>query len=186
MGPVEFQVCEIKDIRSSKEIIQMINDAYWFKQGPFFVDSSESRERMSMERWNDILLDPYQKVYALQDIATQAIVGVIVLEIPPHKEYAKFGVLAIARAYQGRKLGEILIAHAEQVAQRLSKKSMRIEVLAFAHDLEAYYQKLGYVNTGKTNSFFHAECIKPEYKNKFSQYLRVLEKVFNAKNKNKI
>lgn len=154
----------------------MINDSYWFQQEPFFIDSSESRERMSIQRWNDILLDPHQKAYALQDTATLAAVGVIVLEIPPHEEYAKFGVFAISKTYQGKKLGEILIVHVERIARKLLKKAMRIEVFAFAHHLETYYQKLGYVYTGRTNSFFHAECIKPEYRDKASQYLRVLEK----------
>jgi hypothetical protein len=154
----------------------MINDSYWFQQEPFFVDSSESRERMSIQRWNDILLDPHQKVYALQDTLTLVAVGVIVLEIPPHEEYAKFGVFAISNTHQGKELGEILIAHVERIAKRLLKKSMRIEIFAFAHHLETYYQKLGYVYTGRTNSFFHAECIKPEYRDKASQYLRELEK----------
>lgn len=154
----------------------MINDSYWFQQEPFFVDSSESRERMSIQRWNNILLDPFQKAYALQDTATLAAVGVIVLEIPPHEEYAKFGVFAISKPYQGEKLGEILIDHVEQEARRLRKKTMRIEIFAFSQYLETYYQKLGYVYTGRTNSFFHAECIKPEYRDRASQYLRELEK----------
>jgi hypothetical protein len=73
-------------------------------------------------------------------------------------------------------LGKILIDHVEQVARKLLKKSMRIEVFAFAHYLENYYQKFGYVYAGRTNSFFHADCIKPEYREKTLQYLRVLEK----------
>lgn len=131
---------------------------------------------MSIQKWADILLDPDQKVYALQEIATLKVIGVIVLEIPSYEEYAKFGAFAISKTHQGKKLGEILIDHVEQLARRLLKKSMRIEVFTFAHQLEAYYQKLGYVYTGRTNSFFHAECIKPEYKDKTSQYLRELEK----------
>lgn len=154
----------------------MINDSYWFQQEPFFVDSAESRERMSIQKWDDILLDPHQKAYVLQETATLAAVGVIVLEIPPHEEYAKFGLFAISKAQQGKRLGKILIAHVERIARRLLKKSMRIEIFAFAHHLETYYQKLGYVYTGRTNSFFHAECIKPEYRDKASQYLKELEK----------
>ncbi|MBA2368805.1 MAG: GNAT family N-acetyltransferase [Candidatus Protochlamydia sp.] len=121
-------------------------------------------------------LDPHQKVFVLREIATLAVVGVIVLEIPPYEEYAKFGVFAISKTHQGKKLGKILIDHVEQLARKLLKKSMRIEVFAFAHHLETYYQKLGYVYTGKTNSFFHADCIKPEYKDRSSHYLRALEK----------
>lgn len=154
----------------------MINDSYWFQQEPFFVDSLESRERMSIQRWDDILLNPHQKVYVLQETATLAVVGVIVLEIPPYEEYAKFGVFAISKIHQGKKLGEILINHVENAARSLLRKSMRVEVFTFADQLEAYYQKLGYVYTGKTNSFFHAECIKPEYRDMDSQYLRELEK----------
>jgi GNAT superfamily N-acetyltransferase len=154
----------------------MINDSYWLQQEPYFIDRPESRERMSIQRWNDILLNSDQKVYALKDTATQAVVGVIVLEIHPHEEYAKFGVFAISKIHQGRNLGEILIDHVEKVARSLLKKSMRIEVFTFAHHLETYYQKLGYVYTGRTNSFFHADCIKPEFKEKASQYLKELEK----------
>ncbi len=157
-------------------MIKIINDSYWFQQEPFFIDNSESRERMSIQRWDDILFDPNQKAYVLQETSTLRIIGVIVLEIPPSEEFAKFGVFAISKTYQGKKLGEFLIDHVEQVARRLLKKSIRIEVFAFVHHLENYYQKLGYVYTGRTNSFFHAECIKPEYRDKASQYLRELEK----------
>jgi GNAT superfamily N-acetyltransferase len=162
-------------------IIKLINDSYWAQQEPFFIDSSKSRKRMSIHRWDDILLDLHQKAYVLQETTTLTIVGVIVLEIPQFEEYAKFGVFAISKTHQGKKLGEILIRHLEELARRLLKKSMRIEVFAFAHHLETYYQKLGYVYTERTNSFFHAECIKPEYRDKASQYLRLLEKNFKLK-----
>lgn len=175
--PVEFQVLKIQDIRSSKEsIIQMINDSYWFQQEPFFVDSPFSKERMSIQKWDDILLDPKNQMYVLQEAATRGVIGVIVLEIPPNEEYVKFGVFAIAKTHQGKKIGKILIDHVEQVARGLLKKMVRIEVFTFAHHLEAYYQKLGFLYTGRTKSFFHAECIKPEYRDRASQYLKILEK----------
>lgn len=113
----------------------------------------------------------------LKQIDTKQIVGVVVLEAPPKTEFGKFGLFAVAKAYQGKKLGKILIDHVEQTAKRLSKKSMKIEVFVFAKRLEKYYQKLGYVCTGKKHSFFHSECIKPEYRNVASQYLKELEKV---------
>ncbi len=131
---------------------------------------------MSIQRWDGILLDPHQKAYVLQEIVTLAVVGVIVLEINPYEENAKFGVFAISKTHQGKKLGEILIEHVEQTARSFLKKAMRIEIFAFAHHLETYYQKFGYVSTGRTNSFFHAECIKPEYRIEASKYLRELEK----------
>jgi len=131
---------------------------------------------MSIQKWDDILLDPYQKVYVLQETATLTTVGVIVLEIPPYEEYAKFGVFAISKTHQGKKIGKILINYVEQLARRLLKKTMRIEVFVFAHHLETYYQKLGYVYTGRKNSFFHGECIKPEYRDETSRYLKELEK----------
>lgn len=159
------------------EIIKLVNDSYWLEQKHFFIDSPASRERINQHEWNKILFDPHQKAYVLQHKVTKLIVGVVVLEIPLKKEYGKFGIFAIAKAYQGKKLGKILIDHVEQIAKRLSKKSMIIEVFAFAKRLEKYYQKLGYVNTGKTNSFFHSECIKSKYQNKASQYLLELEKI---------
>lgn len=113
----------------------------------------------------------------MQQKVTKQIVGVVVLEIPPQKDYGKFGIFAVAKAYQGKKLGHILIDYVEKVAKKLSKNSMKIEVFVFAKGLEKYYQKLGYTFTGKTNSFFHSECIKPEYKDVASQYLRELEKI---------
>ena len=65
----------------------------------FFIDSFESRERMSLQKWDDILLDPYQKAYVLQDSVTRIVIGVIVLELPPHEESAKFGVFAISKTH---------------------------------------------------------------------------------------
>lgn len=132
---------------------------------------------MNLQEWNKILFDPYQKAYILQQKFTKQIVGVVVLEIPPQRENGKFGIFAVAKAYQGKKLGHILINYVEQMAKKLFKKSMKIEVFVFAKRLEKYYQKLGYVCTGRTNSFFHSECIKPEYRNIASQYLKELEKI---------
>lgn len=164
----------------------MINDSYWFQQEPFLIDSLDSRTRMSIEKWDEILSDSNQIAYVLQEISTRVVVGVIVLEIPPQEEYAKFGVFAISHTQQGKKIGEILIHHVEQVARKLLKKVMRIEILIFVPRLEAYYQRLGYIYTGRTNSFFHANCIKTEYRNSASQYLKELEKnIFTNKKENK-
>jgi N-acetylglutamate synthase-like GNAT family acetyltransferase len=154
-----------------------VNDSYWLEQKPFFIDSPASRERINLHEWNKILSDPHQKAYVLQQTVTKHVVGVVVLEIPPQKEYGKFGIFAVAESYQGKKLGHILIDYVEQIAKKLSKHSMKIEVFVFAKRLQKYYKKLGYVFTGKTNSFFHSECIKPEYRDIASQYLQELEKI---------
>ena len=148
------------------------------EQNPFFIDCPSS-ERMNRHEWNKILSETHQKAYALQQRVTKEIVGVIVLEIPPKIDYGKFGIFAVAKSYRGKKIGHILIDHVEQIAKASSKKSMKIEVLVFAKRLEEYYQKLGYVCTGKTASFFHNGCIKPEYRNADSHYLKELEKILS-------
>lgn len=173
--PQIFEVIEANS-QHTNEIINLINDSYWLGT-PFLIDSPASRERMNLQEWNKILSDPHQKAYVLQQRVTKQIVGVIVLEIPPKKEHAKFGTFAVTKAYQGKKIGRILIDHVEQIAKKLQKKSMKIEVLAFAEWLEKYYQKLGYIFTGKTNSFSHSEWIKPEFRNVASQYVKEFEKI---------
>ena len=40
-------------------------------------------------------------------------------------------------------------------------------------------------HTGRTNSFFHDECVKPEYRDEGSRYLKELEKKYKFKSKGK-
>src|SRR5207253_542483 len=118
-----------------------------------------------------------KKVYVQKELGAKKTVGVIVLEIPPCEEWAKFGIFAISKAYQGKNMGKDLISHVEMVAKKLLRRSMKIEVLSFLKKLGIYYQKLGYVYTGMATSFLHSECVKTEHRSNTSQYLQELEKI---------
>jgi N-acetylglutamate synthase-like GNAT family acetyltransferase len=161
---VEIQKAKISDCES---LVQLINDAYWKQQEPFFLNTPLSRERITPEGFLKILRSLNKKSFVLINHST--LLGVIALEIEP--EGAKLALFAIQPELQGKKLGELLLQHAEREAVLSGKKSITIDVLIFAKPLIHYYMKHGYSLTGKYASFFHAECLKPEYQRPDQQYL---------------
>lgn len=145
-----------------------MNTSYWDKQSPFFVDIPESHQRVTLSDLEKIYADPHQRLFVLK---IPEIVGVILIELPPKGTIAKLGLFAFDRKHRGENEGLLLLQHAENCAKLAGKQTIRLEVFVFAQKLIVYYEKLGYYLTGKTASFFHKECIKPEFQNPKDQYL---------------
>lgn len=167
-------------VADQKKIILLVNNAYWHKQQPFFIDIPESRERLNLTQLSNLMKDTTQKVFVLR--SADDILGVIVIEIPIGKDYAKFGLFAIDQKYFGKRLGRLLIDFVENYALEQGRKLMQIEVFTFATRLANYYKQLGYSFTGKIATFFHDKCIKPEYQNKDNLYLNEMIKILKIKN----
>jgi GNAT superfamily N-acetyltransferase len=162
-------------VSDQKKIILLVNEAYWYQQQPFFFDIPASHERLNLAQLSKLMKDSTKKIFVLR--CADDILGVIVIEIPLREEYAKFELFAIDRKYFGKRLGRLLIDYVENYAFEQGRKVMKIEVFTFASRLANYYKKLGYSFTGKAVTFFHDNCIKPEYQNKNKLYLNEMTKV---------
>jgi len=156
------------------KIVQLVDDAYWAMQMPFFTDSDLSRKRTDLDEIKEILDNPNKKLFLLRNKV--AILGVMKLEIDPQSNFAMFGLFAIDKKYHGQQLGSVLIDHAEQYAKGVGKTVMKIEVFVFATKLADYYKKQGYVPTGEMKTFFHDSCILPWYQDPEKRYLLELSK----------
>lgn len=168
-----------------EKIISLVNDAYWRKQEPYFIDVPASRERLNSVEFSRLLKDAAHTIFLLME--NNDILGVIAVEIPQDEEYAKLTLFAmqatLAEKQTGKRLGRLLIAHAENYALERGRKMMKIEVLAFAARLADYYVELGYALTGKASPFFHEECIRPAYQNSSKLYLNEMIKILKNQEK---
>jgi GNAT superfamily N-acetyltransferase len=69
-------------------------------------------------------------------------------------EGAYLGMLAVNPIWQSLGLGKRLMAEAEDVAKRLwAAKKMLMQVITLRHDIIAFYERYGYVKTGRTLPF---------------------------------
>lgn len=175
--PCDLELLELNNDNFDLEgISTVINSAYWEKQQYFFIDTPLSRTRIKVDELKAIINDPHQKLFVVID-KTKEVVGTILLELPPQKDFAKFGLFSIKKGFTGLNLGAYLVDFVESQARDLKRKNMVIEVFTFAKKLSCHYQKLGYNFTGKTYSFFHEDCIKPEYQDKDKRFLQEMSKL---------
>lgn len=157
-------------------MVPLINEAYWNQQQHFFTDTPLSRQRISLNDLKNIHANPNQKLLVLFDKTKNAVSGVILLELPPTKPHAKFGLFALDSSSRGKKLGSDIVKYVEGYAKDQKRTFMKIEVFVFAPKLKAHYESLGYTSTGKVKSFFHSSCIKSAYQNTEGRYLEKMRK----------
>lgn len=174
-SPGLFYIDEARNSDQEK-IINLINESYWEEQQLFFIDSLESRERISRSKFTKLLSDPERKLFALIDEVNKEILGVIVIHFSRESDHVGFELFAMNKKYAGKKLGHVLLEYIENYALSLGKKRIKIEVLAFAKKLIRYYENLGYSLTGKTNTFFHENCVRAKYQNSGKHYLLEMTK----------
>jgi len=70
------------------------------------------------------------------------------------EDVAYFGMFSIQPGQQGQGLGRLVLAHAEQLArENWSSRTMVMTVLMQRGDLISWYERRGYLRTGKTSPF---------------------------------
>lgn len=155
-------------------IVKLVNESYWHQQKTFLIDSPQSRERITEKELTKIFRDPNQKVYALFD--ENFFVGVIAIKIFPRRSFTKIGFFAVDKKHLRKKIGNYLLDYAEKFSTLRGKKQMKLDVLVFAKKLINYYKTKGYSFTGRTASFFHEVCLKPQYHIPNKEYLLEMSK----------
>ncbi len=169
-----------------EQIVNLINQAYWDQQQPYFDDNPESRKRIGLSDLFKLMSNPDQKIFVLINITNHDIAGVITIEFPKEEQVAKFGLFAMAKKYSGKRLGNVLVEYIENYAVSQAKKLMKIEVFSFAKNLISHYERLGYSLTGKTNTFFHECFVRADFQNSSKEYLLEMTKNFHDEYKVKV
>lgn len=168
------------ELNDFETIVTLVNEAYWNQQKHFFIDSPLSRKRIDLTDLNEINSDSAKKLFVLFNKTKNAVVGVILFELPKDKSFAKFGLFALDDSCRGKNLGPKMIAFVERCAIKNDRNKMKIEVFTFATKLADYYKTFGYTPTGKAKTFFHKDCIEEQYRNESELYLQNMIKHLNC------
>jgi N-acetylglutamate synthase-like GNAT family acetyltransferase len=84
-----------------------------------------------------------------------AMVGVCALQ--PHDDEGHFGMFAVTPDLQGGGVGSVLLSAAEERARGLGLARVTMWVLWMRRELIAFYERRGYVDTGKRIPWPHTE-----------------------------
>jgi N-acetylglutamate synthase-like GNAT family acetyltransferase len=84
-----------------------------------------------------------------------ALVGVCAMQ--PHGDEGHFGMFAVSPDEQGGGVGSALLATAEERARGLGLVRVTMWVLWMRRELIAFYERRGYVDTGKRIPFPHTD-----------------------------
>lgn len=114
----------------------MINAAFAVEK--FFIDG----DRIDLAQ----LLEHYQKGEFLLAEDDGSLLGCAYLE--PRGDRTYLGLLSIHPARQGSGLGSRLMAAAEDHARQNGSRFMDLRIVNLRLELPAFYQRLGYVETG--------------------------------------
>ena len=76
------------------------------------------------------------------------------VHLEKHEEGAYLGMLSVNPAVQNQGIGKRLMAEAERIAKaQWAAEKMLMMVITLRHDIIAFYQRYGYVRTGRTEPF---------------------------------
>lgn len=95
------------------------------------------------------LLSAYREGRILKavHISSGCIVGVVNWELTAEKTLY-FGPLAVSPAFQGKRIGKLLLTEVERIAREHHLIGIDIKVIHLRTDLVAWYMSQGYVQTG--------------------------------------
>jgi N-acetylglutamate synthase-like GNAT family acetyltransferase len=136
-----------------KALNALVNSAYrgesskqgWTTEADFLGGIRIDEERMA-----ELIEKPGSVIFKYLDEQNK-ITGCVHLEKKGDKLY--LGMLTVSPVEQGRGVGKQLISRAEEKAQELKCYSIYMTVLIERTELIAWYERLGYINTGERKPF---------------------------------
>ena len=141
--PIQAIAVRLAEQRDVEAITKLINDAFRIAEG-FFIDSDRIDE------------DAVSRFLASGDflIAERegTMLGCVYIEqeqtSPPPRSY--LGLLSVSPSHQQAGLGSILMKEAEDLCRNRGSEFMDILVVNLRAELPAFYERRGYVETGKS------------------------------------
>ena len=151
---VSFRPAELTDLPA---IVHLVNSAYrgesgktgWTTEADLLDGQRTDEEEITR------LLNADDSMILLCQSDGETIASV---HLEKHQEGAYLGMLSVNPALQSQGIGKRLMAEAERVATaQWAAEKMVMMVITLRHDIIAFYQRLGYVRTGRTEPFPTAE-----------------------------
>ncbi|HLG36251.1 MAG TPA: GNAT family N-acetyltransferase [Bacteroidia bacterium] len=141
------------DLNDIKILNVLVNSAYRgesSKQGWTTEADLLDGIRVDEERLAEIIQKPGSMILKYTDEKNK-IIACVHLEKKESKLY--LGMLTVSPVEQGRGIGKILMNAAEEEARKQNCSSVYMTVITDRTELIAWYERLGYVNTGEQKPF---------------------------------
>ena len=147
---VSFRLAQLQDL---PRIVALVNSAYRGesgKQGWTTEADLLDGQRTDEEEITQLLETP-DSMILLAEIDGELVASV---HLEKHEEGAYLGMLAVRPGLQGRGIGKRLMAVAEDHAEKQWQVgTMLMTVINLRYELIAFYQRCGYLKTGRAKPF---------------------------------
>jgi ribosomal protein S18 acetylase RimI-like enzyme len=161
-GPYEIRMATHPE--QLEQIEAMVNEAY--KKAVWVADTVE---RITVAELTEIIEHKHTSLYICFEGATMC--GAVILDNTDPSGELEMAMLTVHPGYQGKNIGALLIAHAEQEAvHRYHKDALYLYVIPCGQErLVAYYQRQGFEIVAEL-AFDLLYLVKPEYRDHMSIY----------------
>lgn len=153
-APLTYRVATLQDCES---LCQLINSCYRGEsscQGWTTEFSFLGGQRLDVEMLNDIINDETSVILVFFDPIEKFLVGSAQLQHKPTTKSAYFGLLTVRPDLQARGYGKFIMSVAENYAvNNWNVEYIEMTVIIHRDELIAYYNRRGYVNTGRREPF---------------------------------
>jgi ribosomal protein S18 acetylase RimI-like enzyme len=149
---IEFQTASL---RHASEIAKLVNSAYrgeYSKRGWTTEADYLDGQRTDEDAIKELIQQPLNQFELAFEEDTKKIVGSVHLR----KEFPDtlyFGMLTVEPSCQNLGLGKKLIEHIEDIAKKLKFNKVRFTVIPSRGELIAFYERRGYIETGRFENF---------------------------------
>ena len=136
-------------------IADLVNSAYrgdYAKQGWTTEADILDGQRTDAEAIKEVIHTPLNQIEIAFDETSPTILGSVHLirELP---DTLYFGMLTVEPSSQARGLGKSMLEHIEKIARQEGLVRIRLTVIPTRTELIAFYERRGYVETGRFEPF---------------------------------
>lgn len=151
----------LASVQDAEELNRLVNSAYRgesSKQGWTTEADLLGGQRTDVEGLKSILSNSSQSVLVFADARDSRIVACVLLDfsldaIDGDPNSAYLGMLTVEPSMQDFGLGKQMMAYAEEVILSRGRTSIVISVIQLRHELIAWYERHGFIATGKIKPF---------------------------------
>ena len=139
----------IQDIPALRALIDNAYRGEGAKKGWTHEADLLAGQRIDMDMLADILQDPQQVLLVVEN--DDGLAGCVC--VANKGDHAYVGLLTVAPTLQGRGTGRKLATAAEAVVEAWGLRRIQMTVIPLRHELVAWYERLGYRDTGVRQPF---------------------------------
>jgi len=152
--PLTYRVATLSDIESLHLLINSCNRGEVSCQGWTTEDSLLEGQRTDPPMLTDIINDSTNTFLVFFDPVEKFLVGCANVQHKPATKSAHLGMLAVRPDFQTRGYGKFIMSVAENYAvNNWNAEYIEMTVIIHRTELIAYYNRRGYVNTGRHEPF---------------------------------